>query len=758
MDSLNDTLAAKLAAVQRPGDYFVSGTVEAYLPQLEVESVGRVALPLLPQQAQQLIAVATQAPYGRGSETLIDTAVRKTRQINADQVKLSGRHWPQTLQEILDRVVAGLSVSKPVHAELYKLLVYEDGDFFVSHRDTEKAPGMFATLVIVLPSVYTGGELIIRHNKREVELDLCCEDASELVAFAAFYADCVHEVKPVTSGCRLTLIYNLVRPGSGQLPQPPDYGAEQDDVASLLRQWVATQGKTEPTAEKLIYPLEHAYTAAELGFDQLKGADAAIAPLLLVATEKAECELHLALLTIEESGSAEYADVQPRRGWHHSAYAEDSYEVGEVFERRAHLSEWRTPTGRNAGLRELPFHEAEICPLGALGDMEEAELEFHEATGNEGVSFDRSYCRAALVIWPGAQKLAMISQAGLRQSLPYLSELVARLATDDAPALRQQAVQLAALMLSTWPRRNQYHSGRDPNQASMLELLDKLADTALLERFLIEVAAQGNYSQADNPALTAACRLLPTARAVDLLVLIIMANKDTALTGCCGLLHASVSLAGQTELLAKLLPVATSLCQALPDGTAKLAAHAGAQAPITDSGMMVDLLRALGRLDAALGSDLAASTSRRLLATPEIYPLDGLIVPVALQMVGDVGAELLHQASLTHLKDRIAEPLLAPVDWRRDSAIACRCKDCAALSQFLADPSLPRWLFKAAEPARRHVQASVTHNQVDVDCSTDNSGRPYKLVCAKNQANYQRRVTQRGRDIADLALLQQAPG
>ena len=82
----------------------------------------------------------------------------------------------------------------------------------------------------------------------------------------------------------------------------------------------------------------------------------------------------------------------------------------------------------------------------------------------------------------------------------------------------------------------------------------------------------------------------------------------------------------------------------------------------------------------------------------------------------------------------------------------------AGLRQFLADPTLPRWLFKAAEPARCHVQASVTQNQADVDCSTDNRGRPYTLVCAKNQASYQRRVTQRGRDIADLALLEQAPG
>ena len=40
------------------------------------------------------------------------------------------------------------------------------GQFFASHRDTEKAPGMFATLVVVvvLPSTSTGGELLVRHK------------------------------------------------------------------------------------------------------------------------------------------------------------------------------------------------------------------------------------------------------------------------------------------------------------------------------------------------------------------------------------------------------------------------------------------------------------------------------------------------------------------------------------------------------------------------------------------------------------------
>jgi hypothetical protein len=130
---------------------------------------------------------------------------------------------------------------EPVAAELYKMLIYDTGSFFVRHRDTEKAPGMFATLVIVLPSLHTGGELLIRHRDREVRLDLACEDASE-VAFAAFYADCWHEVRPISSGYRLVLIYNLIRQGPGKLPEPPAYDAEEDRVTDLLSRWAGEAG------------------------------------------------------------------------------------------------------------------------------------------------------------------------------------------------------------------------------------------------------------------------------------------------------------------------------------------------------------------------------------------------------------------------------------------------------------------------------------------------------------------------------------
>jgi predicted 2-oxoglutarate/Fe(II)-dependent dioxygenase YbiX len=311
MPDICKDLAALLATVAWPGGFHASGRVEMLAPRLEVESVGQIALPLPPVQAAQLIGIAQRAPYGSGPETIVDTNVRRTWQIGPDKVRLGGRHWQATLDRIVALAADGLGVSEPVAAELYKLLVYDQGSFFVSHRDIEKAPGMFATLVLALPSLSAGGELVVRHKSEEVKLDLAGDEPSEM-AFAAFYADCVHEVLPVTAGCRATLIYNLVRQGKGAVPKPPSYERETARAVALLKAWV--KSKAAPSSgepEKVIYPLEHAYTPAELDFAKLKGADAAAAVLLQSAAPQADCDLHLALVSIEENGSGAIPRVVP---------------------------------------------------------------------------------------------------------------------------------------------------------------------------------------------------------------------------------------------------------------------------------------------------------------------------------------------------------------------------------------------------------------------------------------------------------------
>jgi hypothetical protein len=114
---------------------------------------------------------ATAGAFSTRSRSLLDIGVRRSWQIGADRVRIAGKHWARTLEGILARVAEGLGLNEPIADERYKLLICDQGSFFASHRDTEKASGTFATLVmVVVPSISTGGELVVRHKRREVSL------------------------------------------------------------------------------------------------------------------------------------------------------------------------------------------------------------------------------------------------------------------------------------------------------------------------------------------------------------------------------------------------------------------------------------------------------------------------------------------------------------------------------------------------------------------------------------------------------------
>jgi predicted 2-oxoglutarate/Fe(II)-dependent dioxygenase YbiX len=762
MSVITADLAALLGTVRRPGDFFAAGTAELLAPLLQVEGVGPVALPLLPMQAKQLIAAAEPAPYGRGAETVVDPAVRRCWQIGPDRVGIRGRHWAQTLETILARVAEGLGVDAPITAEFYKLLLYDEGSFFVGHRDTEKAPGMFATLVVALPSCFAGGELVVRHKSCEVRLDLRGDDPAE-AAFAAFYADCVHEVLPVTEGCRLTLVYNLVRRGRGRTPEPPDYADEQARVAALLRAW--SDAKSRPgdtTPEKLVHPLEHAYTPAELGFAALKGADAAAAGVLTVAARQAQCDLNLALLTVEESGAAEYSETYGSRRGRWGA-EEDEFEAGEVFDRRMTLSNWRRPDGGASALGDIPVEAEEFSPPDACDGLAPDEEHFHEATGNEGASFERTYRRAALVLWPSERIFAVLSQAGLPVTLPYLDDLTRRW-TDDGTGDRhsplwRKAHDLAGHMLAQWPTRDWYpRKDKAPSDAAqMLTLLTRLDDTDLIERFLAEVTAAGRYGKGDNAAIIAALDRLPPPRTTALIERIVAGTATAAFGPCADLLARAAAAWGQ-ERATGLAGAATRLVEALPGDPA---ARATPREPWqresrVDPGIVVDLLTGLGVIDATL----AERSVDHILAWPKIYGLDAVLVPALRTLLAGAGTpqgraaiERLRAACVAHLRARVAEPLAPPTDWRRASALPCRCRHCTELARFLVDPERRIWVLKAAEAERSHVEGSIRQAGSDLGMMTDRRGRPYSLVCTKNQASYERRAKQRRQDLKDLALL-----
>ena len=64
------------------------------------------------------------------------------------------------------------------------------------------------TLVVTLNSEYTGGELEVTHHGHT-------ESVTGPYSWVALYGDCLHQIKPVTSGTRVSLIFDIHREYEG---------------------------------------------------------------------------------------------------------------------------------------------------------------------------------------------------------------------------------------------------------------------------------------------------------------------------------------------------------------------------------------------------------------------------------------------------------------------------------------------------------------------------------------------------------------
>ncbi|MEZ6103912.1 MAG: hypothetical protein R3E01_33650 [Pirellulaceae bacterium] len=165
--AIHDKLLEAIGEVDRPGDFCTCGNRPLVMPGLEVDKLGVVGLPLTKSCARKLIKLCRQAPYGKGTDTVVDTDVRRVWELDPKKFQLTNPKWHDLVALIVDDVkgAMGLGGQKLV-SHLYKLLVYEEGSSFLPHRDGEKLDRMVATLVIGLPAVHEGGELVVSHNGR----------------------------------------------------------------------------------------------------------------------------------------------------------------------------------------------------------------------------------------------------------------------------------------------------------------------------------------------------------------------------------------------------------------------------------------------------------------------------------------------------------------------------------------------------------------------------------------------------------------
>ena len=745
---------------------------------LDVEGFGAVKFPVTPAKARKLLALGRPARFGRGEETLTDRGIRDTWEIPKHLVRAE---WNDAVLKVILATVKeelGLPNAAELTADLHSLLVYEPNQFFLAHQDSEKDDSMIGTLVVSLPSSYSGGELMVGLGEEWKSY----RGSKTVLSLVAFYADCRHEVLKVKSGHRITLTYNLLLHGDTSRPEG-DEGTETE-LAALLREHFSTpvpryyRGPAGDPPNRLVYLLDHEYTPRALKWSRLKGADAGRVSLLRRAADRAGCEAVLALADVKTTHSAfeddDYGDYRYGGRWDDEDEYEDDngggtrYEVQELIDSEVALTHWTGPDGTRLEETSLSVDGDEVCASTETGDLVPYSSEYEGYMGNWGNTLDRWYHRAAVVVWPREQAFANRAETSPAWAL---DELAAMASAGDVAGARAAAATLAPFWDSTLRGRTPEETGRTSELlGKALQVADAAADaktaTMLLRPFRVEnltdayATSFGKVAGRYGQSWTAG--LLRTWFGGDQPAWAYHRGQERQqwvadrLPGLCAELHATGSMG--TAAAQRLLDLAwewagkdigTGLASPSPSHRDKELAGLGK--PLASVLLAADAVGAASTRDTVSGyirqqgDEVTVLEMSALRAAAEL-PHDG--------NRGDAGFGELAADCAARLRTRLARPQRASGDWSVPlPADGCACGLCGTLRAFMEDKSRRTFEWPLAKDGRHHVHSRIDTAELPVTHVTRRQGRPYTLVLTKTDALFTREQEARDRDHADLGWL-----
>lgn len=366
---------------------------------VEVKDLGLLKLPLTSRTKGALLKLARPARYGKKDKTLHDPTVRRTWEIPKSKIKLDAREHREFFRSILQQVAQDLGLGETeLKAELHNLLIYEEGDFFKPHQDSEKGLGMIATLTVVLPSTHSGGGFHVYHKGEEKKFYSSRVGPKSLHCIA-FYADCIHEVRPVTSGFRVALTFNLYATKSVTAAPPK---GEVNQFTSLIEQHL----KKEKVAGVGVYLLDHQYTEASFSWKVLKQSDGRTARAIFAAAQELGLEAYLVLAEIHEYWTASF-DYEPWSPWR--GYSKPSDPTAEeLFDCEISLSQFRDLEDKKC--IDDSFLVNSHASFGSIdnSDLTPVEQQYEGYMGNYGNTLEYWYRRAGVVFWRKEGRLALL--------------------------------------------------------------------------------------------------------------------------------------------------------------------------------------------------------------------------------------------------------------------------------------------------------------------------------------------------------------
>ena len=768
MTNPREALDELLNSLGESSQFVTSGRLTPVLPGLECIGVGSIGCPVSAADAKRLIAVAGQAPYGHGEETIVDTDVRRVWQIEPSKLVLRNPEWKAHVDSIVDAVRKDFGIEQKVTSELYKLLVYEKGSFFAPHRDTEKSAGMFATLVVCLPSRHEGGTLIVTHDGQTKRFDFGGTDSEFKTQYAAFYADCQHEITPVTDGYRICLVYNLAIAGKKpEQPSAPRFSGASEQAAHLLKDLFATEADS---LNKIAIPFEHQYTEAGVDPRQLKGADRARFDVLVRAAESLDYQCFVALLTLYQSGEVDYSSIDydtyrsRRRSYGWSRYEDEDddsgdsgEEMGEIHEQEITLEHWLDPQGRKQPFGKMQVEENELLSPEGREEWSRSQ-EIHEATGNAGASMDRWYRQGVVVIWPRDRYYRILASEGQESAVPALEKMAARA---KRPAAIQECHTFAAEIISHWKPRG--YALQETFTARMLKLLERIGDVALVQRFLRDVLPK-DFDGSEGKSLGRLFKRLGwEVFADDLRYFIGLQKPADPFTELSHIVSICESLCCDAPAMTQ---ERRAVCVSLADPLAQIIQNWDTQSKVPwhrhaekRTGVVAKVFHLFAAISATEHLDHFLA---HVFADPKRYHVRDVLVPdvkaifewIAEAPAVKPAATRLWEHCRSELRTATATPIEMPRNWAREANLSCPCADCAALARFLRDPSQQVARFPLRKERRQHLHQEIDKHRCDCTHTTHRAGSPQTLVCTKTQASYEQRKEQYDGDQQRLAELE----
>lgn len=690
------------------GQFVSSGTTDFVLPGLSIQNIGEIAFPIHADQIKKIIQHARQAPFGKGSETLVDISVRNTWEIDADEVTTNNPAWSALLHKVIKNVKKELGIpDNTIRAEIHKFLIYEEGGHFARHKDTEKGKDMFGSLIIYLPSEYTGGELVVEFEKDEVVVDFSRISPYE-IGYAAFYADCDHEVKPVRSGYRVCLTYNLYL----------DKSEHKVDLVSVRNASIGVERALKASTENhphspVIVLLDHQYTPANFSINHLKLNDRLKAEVLLRAAETTGTYARLCLVTSYEMGSPAYDGY----GYDGNDYDD---EIDEVYDSSVSIEFW---AGHELpGLNEVPYVEDDLLPQINSEFDEPIEKENSGYMGNYGPEIEHWYHYGAVMIWTKDASARMLPMQSTEVKLNWIGYFNGKKEISE-----QERAAVRSIILTG--HEDLYRQWEFPNEYVVLEWMMVFDESNLL--FQMDNRVLKYYFTAiDSSNWIRIIKTWPTENARELI-------SKIAESADLRILERWIALTVYMSYEKSMDHLVKTYVGDFPGRIRSLSTNSTDRINKETISNFIELERS-----GALSDQDIEKLAESIFLIPIWKNIHQEVAPVLKDASHKSRlSDELRKHALNYLRRRVADKPQPPVDWSRavpeDGSYQSYWE---ILRPFLESPTERVFDFKRNQNERNNMKQAIKKVPIDLEMQTIRQGSPHTLRLTKTQDEYERHM------------------